>query len=252
MPQLFPAKLNTVAKLSLILGGALPVLLILGGSAVSRSGANTGVGVAPDQPIPFSHKHHAYELGIDCRYCHTSVEKSSYAGIPQSETCMSCHSVIWTNSPLLEPVRQSYATGKPLKWTKVNKVPEFVYFNHSIHINRGLNCNTCHGKINGMQMTSKGRAFFMEWCLDCHRHPEKFLYTDSENAQMSPRQQVFNLYLKLQSDPKGDNMSRQEKRLIEGLEPVAVTQEEIDHGKELVAKYGVKTAQLEDCWTCHR
>ena len=142
--QVFKPNANSIAHMTIIAIAVLPLTVGLALAALSRSPANTKVGVAKNQPVPFSHQHHNWELGIDCRYCHTSVEKSSYAGIPATETCMSCHSQIWTNSPLLEPIRQSYDTGVPIKWNKVNKVPDFVFFNHSIHINRGLNCNTCH------------------------------------------------------------------------------------------------------------
>ncbi|MBS1704265.1 MAG: cytochrome c3 family protein [Armatimonadetes bacterium] len=251
MPNLFRPSANAYAKLSLALSAALPVLLITVGSGVSRSSANTGVMNHLDQPVPFSHKHHAYELGIDCRYCHTSVEKSSYAGIPQTETCMTCHSQIWQDSPLLEPVRQSFATGQPLKWTEVNKVPEFVYFNHSIHVNRGVNCNNCHGQVQQMQITQKGRALFMSWCLECHREPEKYLFTDEKNPQMSPRQQVFNLYLKYQSDPLGDEMNPQEKSLIFGNEQKTNVKALIERGNQLLKDRGVRKQELTDCTVCH-
>ncbi|HEV2472697.1 MAG TPA: cytochrome c3 family protein, partial [Chthonomonadales bacterium] len=141
MPQVFHPAANTLAKLSLLAGVVLPMGVIVGASGITRSPYNTNVGVALEQPVPFSHEHHATELGIDCRYCHSDVEKSATAGVPPTHTCMSCHSQIWTNSPLLEPVRESYRTGIPLRWNKVNALPDFVYFNHSIHVNRGINCN---------------------------------------------------------------------------------------------------------------
>jgi hypothetical protein len=251
MPQLFRPQANYFAKFSLLLAGALPVLLILTGSAISRSSANTGVGIAPDQPVAFSHNHHAYELGIDCRYCHTSVESSSYAGLPQTETCMSCHSQIWTNSPLLDPVRKSYETGEPLKWNLVNKVPEFVYFNHSIHVNRGISCNNCHGPMQKMQMTQKSRPFHMQWCLECHREPEKYLYADEKRPDLSPREQVFNLYLKYQSDPSGVDMTAHERQLILGREQKITIGELVEKGRKLLEKRGVNKAQLADCAVCH-
>src|SRR5207253_112002 len=190
MAQLFKPYSNIVARTSIALGAATPVVIGVALAALSRSPYNTKVDVPLNQPIPFSHQHHAGELGIDCRYCHTSVEKSATAGLPPTETCMSCHSQIWTNSPLLEPVRQSYANNTPIVWNKVNSVPDFVNFNHSIHIARGVNCNQCHGPVNDMQITWRGRAFQMQWCLQCHRAPEKYLYKDPESG--SPRQQVFN------------------------------------------------------------
>src|SRR5688572_11176345 len=175
MAQVFPSSANTLAKASLLVAAVAPVLLVGGGSMVARSSYSTRVNEAARQPVPFSHEHHINELGIDCRYCHSSVEKSSYAGIPPTHTCMTCHSQIWTNSPLLEPVRESFRTGMPIKddtgapgWARINKVPEFVYFDHSIHVNRGINCNICHGPVQKMQLTYKAKPFFMKWCLDCH------------------------------------------------------------------------------------
>lgn len=252
MAQLFPPKANSVAKTSLIFGGMLPVLVLLSGSTITRSPANTGVGVKLDQPVPFSHKHHAYELGIDCRFCHTSVETSGYAGVPSTETCMNCHSVIWTNSPLLEPVRKSYEEGKPLQWNTVNKVPEFVYFNHSIHINKGISCNHCHGAMNDQHITQKSRTFHMAWCLECHREPEKYLWADASNPDLTPKQQVFNLYLKQQLDPKMAKMSPQEKALLSGDEQRTANAELVAKGNELLKARGIKKAQLMDCGVCHR
>lgn len=247
--QVFRERANTVARLSLV-GGAIA---ILGGgfavAALSRSPANTKVGVAKDQPIPFSHQHHAWELGIDCRYCHPTVEKAAFPGMPSSETCMSCHSQIWTNSPLLEPVRQSYETGTPIKWVQVNKLPEFVYFNHSIHVAKGVNCNTCHGPVQKMQMTFKGRPFQMAWCLECHRAPERFLFSDATNPDRTPRQQVFDFYWKVQS---GAKLSPREKMLANGEDPISDKPEDIKLGKELVAKRGIRVGQISDCWVCHR
>ena len=141
-------------------------------------------GVRQSQPVPFSHQHHNAGLGIDCRYCHTSVEQSSYAGIPPTKTCMNCHSQIWTNAALLEPVRESYRTGNSLMWTKVNYLPDYVYFNHSIHVNKGVGCPSCHGPVNKMPLMYQESSMRMEWCLECHRAPEKFL---------RPKDQVFNM-----------------------------------------------------------
>jgi hypothetical protein len=261
MAQLFPSTANTLARVSLFGAVALPVLLIVASSAITRSSANTKVDVPLDQPVPFSHEHHVNELGIDCRYCHTSVEKSATAGVPPTQTCMSCHSQIWTNSPLLEPIRQSYRSEQPIKswdgstgWTRVNKVPEFVYFNHSIHINRGINCNVCHGPVQKMQLTYKGNTFFMSWCVECHRNPEKALYRDPESDKegLSQREQVFNLYTKAQ---KGEeHLSARERAIADGTDfghyhPSA---DEVKEGEKLVDKYHVKVKQLTDCWTCHR
>lgn len=253
MAQLFKPKVNTLARAS-VLGLALgPVVLLYAGSTISRSPANTKVNIPLNQPVPFSHKHHAFELGIDCRYCHTSVEKSGTSSIPATEVCMSCHSQIWTNSPLLEPVRESWETGLPLEgaegvgWVQVNKVPEFVYFDHSIHIARGINCNHCHGPVQEMTITWKGRPFSMAWCLECHREPEKYLYKDSESE--TPREQVFNFYRKLQANAE---LTPHEQNLAKGLDAQVSGESNLKTGQELLEAYNVKKKQLMDCWTCHR
>lgn len=251
MGQIFKPSANSVARASLLGVAIVPVAVGLGVAALSRSPFNTKVDVPLNQPVPFSHQHHAYELGIDCRYCHTSVEKSSYAGLPATETCMSCHSQIWTNSPLLEPVRQSYETNTPIKWNKVNKLPQFVFFNHSIHVNRGLNCNTCHGPVTNMQITWKGNSFQMAWCLQCHRAPERYLYKDHETPNMTPRQQVFNLYWKLQEQGV-TKMTPREQDLVQGEYQGSSDREDVAEGKKIVSEYGVKVQQLADCWICHR
>jgi hypothetical protein len=250
MAQIFRPSANSVAKLSLISFaiGVPSVWLAIAG--LSRSPANTKVDVPLNQPVPFSHQHHTGELGIDCRYCHTTVEKSAYAGLPSTETCMSCHSQIWTNSPLLEPIRQSYETNTPIQWNLVNKVPQFVFFNHSIHIARGLNCNICHGPVNEMQITWKGNSFQMAWCLQCHRAPERYLHENKTAGNQSPRQQVFNLYWELQEKgPKG--LPDDEKELALGKWEGSDDAKDIEAGKELITKYGVHVQQLADCSVCH-
>lgn len=248
MAQLFKPYANVLAKVSLVLGAAVPLVVGVSVAAYSRSPYNTKVEVPLNQPVPFSHQHHAFELGIDCRYCHTSVEKSSYAGLPPTETCMSCHSQIWTNSPLLEPVRKSYETNTPIVWNKVNTVPEFVNFNHSIHVARGVNCNQCHGPVNDMPITYKGRSFQMQWCLQCHRAPEKYLYKDADAT--SPRQQVFDLYWKLQ-EKGAKGLNPREQALVAGHEQVSTNPKDVEEGKKIVQQLGVKVQQLADCSVCH-
>ncbi len=239
MAQLFHPAANILAKVSLLGAVAGPLLIIGVCSAVSRSPFNTKVSVPLEQPVPFSHEHHTVELGIDCRYCHTSVEKAASAGFPPTQTCMSCHSQIWTNSPLLEPVRESYRTGVPLKWNKVHVVPDFVYFNHSIHVNRGLNCNICHGPIQKEMIAYKGKAFFMAWCLECHRNPEKYV---------RPREEVFGLYARYQ---RKEPLSAHEQSLAEGTTYVRA-EDQAEVGPRLVKEYHIKKAELADCWICHR
>ena len=216
MSQLFRPGANTFAKASVIAG--LGVALGLGGilNNIERTSYVTNVNVPRDQPAMFTHKHHVRGVGMDCRYCHNSVEVSSSAGIPSTEVCMGCHSQIWSEAPILEPVRESWRTGKSIEWNRVHDLPGFVYFNHSIHVAKGMGCQTCHGQVDQMPMVWKQNTLLMEWCLDCHRAPEKYI---------RPKDQVFNMEYK----PEGDQ---------------AVL------GAKLVAEYKVR--KLTDCSICHR
>jgi hypothetical protein len=218
MPQVFHRSSNTLARLSIVTGAALLVSSVLIGSNLSRSPYVTKVGAPVDQPVPFSHKHHVKELGIDCRYCHGTVETSAVASVPPTHTCMSCHSQVWTNSPLLEPIRQSYLNGTPVKWNKVYDLPDFVYFNHSIHVQKGIGCDTCHGPVHEMNITYKAQPLSMAWCLDCHRQPEKYI---------RPKEEVYNYEYK---QPKN----------------------QLELGEKLVKEYGIRKEQLTDCAICHR
>lgn len=219
MPQIFHPSTNTIARLSLY--GAAFVAVLVGYAAyrVNQSPYFTGVNVAAQQPVPFSHKHHVTELGIDCRYCHSSVEKSAYAGIPPTHTCMTCHSQIWTSADMLEPVRASYRTNQSLAWARVNSVPDFVYFDHSIHVKKGVGCTTCHGPIGEMPLTWRAETLYMRWCLECHRAPEKFVRR---------REDVFKADYRPPSN-------------------------QLELGRQLVFEYNIKPVkQMEDCYTCHR
>ena len=219
MAQIFHRSTNTISRVSIY--GAVFIAAALGylGWAVTESPYFTDVNVPRQQPVPFSHKHHVTDDGIDCRYCHTSVEKSSFAGIPSTHICMSCHSRLWTTSPMLEPVRLSYQTDKSLEWTRVNALPDFAYFDHSIHINKGVGCTTCHGPIGEMPLTWRANTLYMRWCIDCHNHPERFVRR---------REDVF----KADYQPPHDQLAL---------------------GRRLVKKYKIKDAtQLTDCYTCHR
>jgi ribonucleotide reductase alpha subunit len=227
MPQIFHRSTNTLARLS-IFGG----LFILGFAAwalaeINRSSWNTGAYVEREQPVQFSHKHHVGDDGIDCRYCHTSVETSNSAGLPPTKTCMNCHSQIYSDSPYLEPVRASWKTNKPIEWTRVHDLPDYVYFNHSIHVNKGVGCSTCHGRVDEMPLVYQFASLQMEWCLQCHREPERFI---------RPRDQVFNMKW------QAGNAGAENK-----------TDEQLKQGRELVKKYNVRhKAILQSCSTCHR
>jgi Cytochrome c7 and related cytochrome c len=218
MTQIFHPSTNTISRVSIF--GALFFLLglLFVVYMIFRSPYVTGVNVVLEQPVPFSHEHHVRGLGIDCRYCHTSVEKSSFAGIPPTETCMTCHSQIWTDSPMLEPVRTSMRTNTPIRWNRVHDLPDYAFFNHSIHVQKGVGCVSCHGQVDQMPMTWKAEPMTMEWCLSCHRHPEKHL---------RPPAEVFNMNWV----PPKDQESQ---------------------GRELIEEQQIPVRRLSDCYTCHR
>ncbi|MGP8174926.1 MAG: cytochrome c3 family protein [Terracidiphilus sp.] len=180
MAQIFDRSSNALARMSLVLTGLIVIALGVTLDELQRSPWVTRQGQRPDQPVPFSHKHHVQGLGLQCQYCHVTAEKSSYAGIPPTKTCINCHSQIWTNAQLLEPVRQSWMNGQSLVWTKVHDLPDFVYFSHEIHVNKGLGCATCHGRVDQMPLMYAQNTLQMEWCLDCHRNPAKYLRPTSE------------------------------------------------------------------------
>jgi len=184
MAQIFERSSNALARSSLVLSGLIVIALGVTLDGLQRSPWVTRQGQRPDQPVPFSHKHHVQGLGLQCQYCHVTVEKSSYAGIPPTKTCMNCHAQIWTNAQLLQPVRDSWATDKSLVWTKVHDLPDFVYFSHEIHVNKGLGCATCHGRVDQMPLMYEQNTLQMEWCLDCHRNPSK---------NLRPTSQVYNM-----------------------------------------------------------
>ena len=171
MAQLFPKWSNSAAR-------AVPVAaVILSGGAIAlgmvlvRGPYVTRQNIPREQPIAFSHLHHVGEIGIDCRYCHTSVEESAFANVPPTQICMNCHRYLWSDSPELAGVRDSWRTGEPIRWERVHDVPDYVYFNHSVHVAKGVGCVECHGKIDEMPLTWRVHSLQMKWCLDCHRDP---------------------------------------------------------------------------------
>lgn len=184
MAQIFDRSSNALARMSLVLTGLIVIALGVTLDQLQRSPWVTRQGQRADQPVPFSHKHHVQGLGLQCQYCHTTVEKSSYAGIPPTKTCMNCHAQIWTNAQLLEPVRRSWATNQSINWTRVHDLPDFAFFNHEIHVNKGMGCATCHGKVDQMPLMYAQNTLQMEWCLDCHRNPAK---------NIRPTSQIYNM-----------------------------------------------------------
>jgi hypothetical protein len=183
MSQIFRPRANALARSSLaaVLGLVATSTWVI--FTLMRSSWATGQNEFIEQPIQFSHAHHVGGVGLDCRYCHTSVEHSAFAGIPPTNTCMNCHSQLWTNAPILEPVRASFRNNTNLTWIRVNDLPDFVYFNHQIHVKQGVGCVTCHGPVDKMPLMYQAQSLLMEWCLDCHRAPEKYI---------RPREEVFN------------------------------------------------------------
>lgn len=186
MPQLFRPAANTFARLmlaTLVLG---PMLALLGAGVLARSGNVTGQGRFVEQPVPFSHQHHAGELGIDCRYCHVGVERGADAVVPPTHTCMTCHSQLWTNAAILAPVRESMASGRPIAWRRVNRLPDHVYFDHHVHVNNGVPCAACHGDMRRMPLTRQATPMTMGWCLDCHRAPEGRIVAPDRRFEDAP------------------------------------------------------------------
>jgi hypothetical protein len=216
MSQIFHRSANTISRVSIF--GAVFVIagMLVLAAEVNRSPWITNARVPREQPIQFSHERHVAGNGIDCRYCHTSVEDSSFAGIPPTKTCMNCHSEIFSNSPFLAPVRDSFANSVPIHWTRVHDLPDFVYFNHSIHVNKGVGCTTCHGPVDRMPLMWQENSLQMEWCLDCHRRPERYV---------RPREEVFSV----------------------SYVPPA---NQIEVGQRLVEEYHIQ--RLTSCSTCHR
>src|ERR1700748_367386 len=185
MAQIFHRSTNTLSRVTIFGAGFIAgfVLWVIGG--IVRSPYVTNQGIERDQPVPFSHHHHVAGLGIDCRYCHTSVEKSAFAGMPSTATCMTCHSQLWTQAPILATVRESLATDLPIRWTRVHQLADYVYFDHSIHIQKGISCVSCHGRVDQMPITWKEKTLQMGWCLDCHRHPENARRPPGEGFNLS-------------------------------------------------------------------
>jgi hypothetical protein len=233
MAQLFHPSMNTVAK-AIICGAVLALCAyIVVASLIMRSPYVTNQGVVRDQPVPFSHQHHVRDLGLDCRYCHTSVTDSTFAGLPATKTCMTCHSRIWTDAPVLEAVRKSWRDEIPLKWTRVHNLPDFVYFPHDIHVNKGVACVTCHGQVDQMPLMFQAASLQMRWCLDCHRSPQNYL---------RPRDQVFNMNFAIDDKVK-QNFSDADHRVTD--------QDSL--GAALIKLYHVPTdGRITNCYTCHR
>lgn len=241
--------------MSLVILGLVVTSLALTLNELQRSPYVTKQGERLEQPVPFSHQHHVAGLGLDCRYCHTSVENSSFAGIPPTKTCMNCHSEIWTNADILEPVRASYRNNTPIWWTKLHDLPDYVYFNHEIHINKGIGCASCHGPVDEMPLTYAHASLQMEWCLDCHRNPAKNIRPTGDPIYnigwKGPRSDspvycedgTGNCSLTGPNDQLTGQAMKNPKKFID----------QMSMGKYLVAQYHVRTPnEIQSCETCHR
>lgn len=218
MPQIFGRYADSVARVILLSVLVLPFAIVGVAYGVMWSPYITGENVTWEQPIPFSHEHHAGRLGLDCRYCHVSVEKSPVASVPPTHTCMTCHSQLFTNSRMLAPVRSSLADAKPIRWNRVHHLPGYVYFDHSIHIAKGVGCSTCHGRVDTMPLTRQTQPLTMAWCLNCHRNPA---------PRLRPQNEIFNMDWKAPED--------QERR-----------------GAQLLEQYHITVERLSNCSICHR
>jgi hypothetical protein len=217
MSKVFPQSANAL-PLKIVVFLIVFGSVALGGITYYATPKYTRVGYAPDQPVPFEHSLHAGQLGIDCRYCHTNVEISEHSNIPATNVCMSCHSIIKADSPLLAPVRASFESGEPVPWVRIHKAPDYVYFNHSVHVNRGVSCYECHGQVNEMDVVQHAKPHSMSWCLDCHRAPEE---------RIRPLEEVFNL----DWHPTSEEAQK-------------------EFGLEMVKQWNVKPP--ESCSGCHR
>jgi len=214
MPQIFHPRINGLTRILLAGGGLALVAFAVVAYFLNRSPYSTGQGATPEQPVPFSHEHHVGGLGIDCRYCHTGVEKSPFAGLPDTHTCMSCHSQLWTNAQMLAPVRDSLERDIPLRWIRVHRLPDFVYFDHRAHVTRGIGCESCHGRVDRMPLMRQAVAMTMLWCLDCHRNPAPNLRAAGQITAM-------------------------------GIAPAS-------DASLLLHQYQIHTGRMTECITCHR
>ena len=288
MAQVFDRSSNALARFSLVLTGVIVIALGVTLDQLQRSPWVTRQGQRPDQPVPFSHKHHVEGLGLQCQYCHTQVEKAAYAGIPPTKTCINCHAQIWTNADLLEPVRQSWATGASIQWIRVHDLPDYVYFNHEIHVNKGIGCASCHGRVDEMPLMYQQNTLQMEWCLNCHRNPA---------VNLRPRSEIYNMawagpssdkpvWCTSKGAPSGTGPTAQsvsctttdpsgkgpEVAMMQSpaeshgttasdVPPLGITMpasytkftDQMEMGKYLTAQYHIRTAnELSSCETCHR
>ena len=227
--QLFSRSADTIFRTSLVGGVVLGIVIVCAMLAIARSPYMTNQYMTVEQPVPFSHQHHVADIGIDCRYCHQTVETSARAGVPATQVCMNCHRELWNQTDMLAPVRASFRTDEPLHWNRVHDMPDYVYFNHSIHIHKGIGCYSCHGRVDEMALTYRAYPLTMKWCLDCHRDPKQ---------HVRPRELVFQPKPLAELIAQNSASSEAEEISLEGLQ------------ERLSEEYHLKSRT--DCYTCHR
>jgi hypothetical protein len=281
MAQVFDRSSNALARFSLVLTGVIVIALGVTLDQLQRSPWVTRQGQRPDQPIPFSHKHHVEGLGLQCQYCHTQVETAAYAGIPPTKTCINCHAQIWTNADLLAPVRESWATGASIQWIRVHDLPDYVYFNHEIHVNKGIGCASCHGRVDEMPLMYQQNTLQMEWCLNCHRNPAVNLRPTAEiynmawdgpssdkpvwctstvkggataqNVNCTTTDPTANPEVAMMQSAGGQTVSDGPQMGIVMPASYQKFTSQMDLGKYLTTQYHIRTpAELSSCETCHR
>lgn len=258
MAQIFSRKANARTRNVLVLAGLAGLFLCVALYWAQGSSFVTRQGERPQQPVAFSHKHHVQVLGIHCLYCHTSVERSSYAGIPSTKICVNCHAQVWANSAALEPVRTSWTTGQPILWRRVYDLPDFVSFSHEIHVAKGVGCASCHGRVDQMPVMRAESSLQMQWCLDCHRNPARFLRPTSEIYSMTWQQPTAAkpVWCAVSGEQPGAPTSQSVRCGTQ--QPAAgagfaqfTTQDAL--GRFLLERYRIRTPQeLSSCEVCHR
>ncbi|HEY2801180.1 MAG TPA: cytochrome c3 family protein [Chthoniobacterales bacterium] len=241
MANFFPKWTNWL-PLKMTVCGTILVIAIIGATWYYDTPKYTRVGYQPIQPVPFPHDVHVTQLGMDCRYCHNAVEVAAASNVPDTQVCMNCHTQVQKDNPKLQPVRDSWTTGMPVAWVQIHRTPDYVYFNHSIHVNRGISCYNCHGPVNHMPVVYHAKPHSMAWCLECHRAPENFLRPDDQitNLDWKPDDVQPAAFVAKYGEPAGVKEDWSKKKHL--------TQREI--GLTLKQRWDIKPPT--NCQGCHR
>jgi len=258
MPQLFSRAADAWMRMVLLSIVGVSVVAVAVLLTVVRSPYITGQNVTVRQPVPFSHQHHVADAGIDCRYCHTTVEVSPSAGLPSTEICMKCHRALWTDAPMLSAVRASWRTGQPLKWNKVHDLPDFTYFNHSLHVRHGIGCYSCHGRTDEMALVRQAAPMTMQWCLECHRNPAEhvrprsLVYAPKPLSELTHRPEYRAAVQEALDEPDENAEAGVTANSGRNADPHdRFAEPQLSRLREALAgEYAVK--RQTDCYTCHR